>query len=189
MPKLKDVPAKELAARAFTFVRRGEPVFVGIDPGAAGAIGVLFPKGGMVADIPTMKVGRKGGTKTVYNYREIADFFSVVGRFRNQTRVVLEEAQVQIRGKGANAYNGFRVGFAFGLWPLFLHAHELPLEIVHPSKWKRAMGLWGKDKEHSRQTAISMFPEVADMLARKKDEGRAEALLLAEYHRRRCGGK
>jgi crossover junction endodeoxyribonuclease RuvC len=189
MPKPKDVPAKELAARFFSLVKKGEPVFVGIDPGASGAIGILSPRGGLVCDIPTIKVSRKGGTKTAFNFQEIADFFSVVGRFRDQTKVVLEEAVVQIKGKGANAYNGYRVGYAFGIWPLFLHAHELPLEIVHPSKWKRTMGLWGKDKEHSRQAAISMFPKVADMLARKGDHDRAEALLLAEYHRRQCGGK
>ena len=42
----------------------------------------------------------------------------------------------------------------------------------------------GKDKDASRLRAIQLFPVVANRLDRKKDDGRAEALLLAEYGRR-----
>ena len=49
---------------------------------------------------------------------------------------------------------------------------------VRPAIWKRTLGL-GKDKEASRLKAIQLFP-TAD-LRRKKDHGRAEALLLAYW--------
>lgn len=52
---------------------------------------------------------------------------------------------------------------------------------VSPSVWKRGMGLDG-DKERSRALARSLWP--AAPLGRKRDHGRAEALLLAEWLRR-----
>ena len=42
------------------------------------------------------------------------------------------------------------------------------------------MGLSG-DKERSRARALAMFPAIAERFARKMDEGRAEACLLARY--------
>ena len=43
------------------------------------------------------------------------------------------------------------------------------------------MGLpTGADKETSRAMALRLWPSLASSLARKRDEGRAEALLLAE---------
>lgn len=52
---------------------------------------------------------------------------------------------------------------------------------VSPQKWKNHYGLIGKDKGASRATAARMFPEIAQAFARVKDDGAAEALLLAYY--------
>jgi hypothetical protein len=40
------------------------------------------------------------------------------------------------------------------------------------------------DKDNSRVKAMELFPALTDDLARVKDDGRAEAVLLAEYGRR-----
>jgi len=50
-----------------------------------------------------------------------------------------------------------------------------------PQIWKKAFSL-GKDKEQTRLRAQQLFPGTA--LRRKKDHGRAEALLLALYGQR-----
>lgn len=52
---------------------------------------------------------------------------------------------------------------------------------VFPQKWKNHYGLIGKDKGASRATAARMFPELAAAFARVKDDGNAEAMLLAYY--------
>lgn len=168
-------------------------VFVGIDPGAEGAIGFLCGNHAHYEDIPTFKTERAGKkadgsskTKTMFDYQAIAELFVELRPFRNQVRVCVEEAQVQIKGKGANAYTAFRVGVGFGMWPLFLTANGFSTEVVAPRPWKMAMGLGGKDKEYSRMKAASMFPNVK--LTRKADHNRAEALLLAEYLRRKTYG-
>ena len=69
-------------------------------------------------------------------------------------------------------------GYGFGIWIGLLAALQLPYSWVRPQVWKQAMGL-GKAKEPSRLRAMQLFPR-AD-LRRRKDHGRAEALLLAWY--------
>lgn len=53
--------------------------------------------------------------------------------------------------------------------------------FVRPQAWKKAMAVTA-DKETSLNLARQLFP--AASLLRKKDHGRAEALLIAEYSRR-----
>lgn len=168
-------------------------VFVGIDPGAEGAVGFLCGNHAHYEDIPTYKTERAGKKsdgsskmKTMFDYGAIAELFDRLKPHRSRFRVCVEEAQVQIKGKGANAYTAFRVGVGFGMWPLFLAAGGFSCEVVAPRPWKMAMGLAGKDKEYSRMKAATMFPDVK--LTRKADHNRAEALLLAEYLRRRSYG-
>lgn len=59
-------------------------------------------------------------------------------------------------------------------------------EIVNPQVWKRAMMPGAaRDKDASRQMALQLFPGAMDLLKLKKHHNRAEALLLAEWGRRR----
>jgi len=67
-----------------------------------------------------------------------------------------------------------------GIWLGVMAALRMPYTPVRPVVWKKAFSL-GKDKEASRLRAQQLFP-AAD-LRRKKDHGRAEALLLAWYGR------
>jgi crossover junction endodeoxyribonuclease RuvC len=69
------------------------------------------------------------------------------------------------------------------MWPLFLASKGSYVEEVVPTVWKKAMGLAGKDKEAARLKACGLFPHAG--LSLKKDHNRAEALLLADYLRRR----
>ena len=53
----------------------------------------------------------------------------------------------------------------------------VPIEIVEPSNSIRRWRLPGKDKERACQSALELFPAARALLARKRDHGRAEALL------------
>lgn len=55
--------------------------------------------------------------------------------------------------------------------------------MVRPQAWKKVLGVTA-DKETSLSLARELFP--AASLLRKKDHGRAEALLIAEYRRRQA---
>ena len=72
----------------------------------------------------------------------------------------------------------FTTGYGYGLWIGLLTTLQLPYTPIRPGIWKRTLAL-GKDKEASRVRAMQLYPG-AD-LRRKRDHGRAEALLLAPY--------
>jgi hypothetical protein len=199
--------AEEVLTEFVVKVRdREEPVFMGIDPGSTGAIGLICGRISVVADIPTLKVerlrvkqlsaeqklltGRKTksakGTTTKFNLPAIVGLFRIVKPLRDRMYIALEQGQVQVRGKGANAYSGFRIGVGYGMWPLFLTVFGAPVEEFTPGQWKQKMGLTS-DKGRSRLKALQLFPQAN--IARKQDHDRAEALLLCEYLRRKHAGK
>lgn len=70
---------------------------------------------------------------------------------------------------------GKNYGIAIGVATSLSH----PLVKLTPQEWKRANGLIGKEKDASRQLAMELWPQHADHFKRKKDDGRAEAALIA----------
>jgi crossover junction endodeoxyribonuclease RuvC len=163
--------------------------FIGIDPGLNGAVAVLRPEikdGGFVVpqgiaiyDTPTMLIeGEK--TKHKYNTRGMANILR--GYVGLDVLVILEQVHSMPKQGVASS---FSFGEGLGMWEGIVAALGLPLEMVSPQRWKKAvLSDQGKDKDASRFRMMQMFPSVADQLSRKKDDGRADALCMAEYGRR-----
>lgn len=80
----------------------------------------------------------------------------------------------------------FTFGYGFGVWIGVLAALEIPYQLVTPQSWKKLlMSGEPKEKDASRIVARRMWPDqTEESLSRKKDHGRADAALLAEYGRR-----
>ena len=154
---------------------------IGIDPGLSGAVAILATDGALVAlhDMPTLTISTSRGTRQEYDVPGLVTLLAPYAG--SQTHVVIEESQA-MPGQGVRSM--FTVGVGFGLWLGVLAALQLPYTRVRPSIWKRAHGL-SKDKEQARLRAMQLFP-TAD-LRRKKDHGRAEALLLAWWGQQRRG--
>lgn len=79
--------------------------------------------------------------------------------------------------------------FTFGRTLGFVHGIvastcDRPVHFVTPSVWKAKMGLLNSSKGASREIARTLYPSCAPSLSRVKDDGRAEALLLAHYGRK-----
>ena|SRR5271165_4412275 len=158
-------------------------IYIGIDPGLNGAIGVLSEISpywrSEVHDTPTMVVS---GTKDkrVYNVPAMA---ALLKPFKGADALVVLEAVHSMPKQGVSS--SFSFGEGFGMWKGIIAAYELPLELVSPQRWKKAiLADQGKGKDASRFKAIALFPALAEQLARKKDDGRAEAILMTEYGRR-----
>ena len=79
-------------------------------------------------------------------------------------------------------------------WSWMLTALEIPHELVHPRTWQSSMlrDTPGKDtKARSLLVAQRLFPTVElrrTARSRKADDGLSDALLIAEYGRRRLAG-
>ena len=80
----------------------------------------------------------------------------------------------------------FNLGYNLGWVEGVLAAHGFTIERVSPSRWKRHFSL-PKDKEAARRLAQERFPALTGELGRKKDHGRAEALLIGLYWQERKG--
>jgi hypothetical protein len=65
-----------------------------------------------------------------------------------------------------------------------LHARpvglQLPCSFVLPLAWQRAAGT-GPSSDQSRQRAAQLYPQSASQLSRKRDGGRADAILIARH--------
>jgi len=73
----------------------------------------------------------------------------------------------------------FKYGRAVGALEAAIALGGIPLTVLEPAVWKRRLGLYGTNKETSRQHALQLFPAAHALLARRKDHGRAEAALIA----------
>jgi crossover junction endodeoxyribonuclease RuvC len=149
----------------------------GIDPGLTGAIAVLAPDGTLQAlwDTPTLTLKTSRGTRQEY---DLPGLVGLLVRYTgSQTHVLIEEAQA-MPGQGTRSM--FTIGLGMGIWLGILGALGLAHTRVRPAVWKRRLGLTS-DKEQARLRAQQLYPG-AD-LRRKRDHGRAEALLLAWHGR------
>lgn len=141
-------------------------VTAGVDPGASGAIAFLDAGGRLLAvhDMPYLD-----GHVSAALLTEILD--------RALKEAWVERAQ-SMPGQGVSS--SFKYGVGYGVILGVLGALHTPVQTVHPGVWKRAAGL-SKDKGASRRHAIELWPDHAASFKRVKDDGRAEAALIARY--------
>lgn len=81
-------------------------------------------------------------------------------------------------GQGVSSM--FAFGRAVGVLEGALGAHKIPYSRIPPQEWQRGMRVRG-GKDGARERAMALFPAKAGDFARKKDDGRADAALLAAY--------
>lgn len=96
----------------------------------------------------------------------------------NQRRAIIEAVSA-MPGQGVSST--FRFGEALGVVLGVLGALQIPVSWASPVRWKKAAGLYGKDKDAARTLALQLHPEAGDMLTRKKDIGRADAICIAHF--------
>jgi crossover junction endodeoxyribonuclease RuvC len=152
-------------------------IIVGIDAGQTGAV-AKADNGRIidVADMPTM--ARLHGKGQQVDAGELASILLDM-RHGNEMVKVLIEAVSAMPGQGSSSM--FRFGESVGVVIGVCGALHLPVFWVTPQRWKKNAGLIGKEKDAARTLMIQQQPQIADMLTRKKDIGRADACCIALY--------
>jgi len=145
-------------------------IVVGIDPGITGAIAFTGDHQEVV-DMPVM-ASTKG--KNQVNAYELA---RILGE-KSIEKVVIEKVGAMPKQGVASMFN---FGKSAGVIEGVCAGLSLSVEFVTPQKWKKQAGLIGKDKDFSRTVAIQKYPHFADLLTRKKDCGRADAIHIAMH--------
>lgn len=164
-------------------------VYIGIDPGVAGAIAYINEDGSKydVRDVPVVKVETKTKTKkgnkkkkTEYDLQSMARLLAPFNKY-DRVHVIIEESIAMPSQSSSTTGKAF---FGNGLWTGMIAAFGYGMTRTRPVTWKRIMmrDLPGNDKKASLLRARELFPDAELHLA--KHDGRAEALLLAEFLRR-----
>lgn len=156
---------------------------VGIDPGLSGAIAALADgEPAFVHDMPTR--ARPSGKGREVDARALQQLLrDLLGRHQGADVAVVLETVGGFTGRGASM--SFAFGQADGAVRAVLSCLQLEPIGVYPITWKGHFGLRKqKDqpapgKEASRARVVALFPDKALPYLRAKDDGRAEALLLA----------
>ena len=149
----------------------------GIDPGLAGAIAILDEKKIVdVIDLPTMSDGKKN--KKQLNSAHLSQYISKNILDINNTVVVVEQVNA-MPGQGVTSM--FNFGQSFGILKGICSAMQLPVYFVRPAKWKKYFNLINSEKDASRTRAIEIFPYFSAQLSKKKDNNKADAILLASF--------
>jgi len=152
--------------------------FIGIDPGVSGAIAILNSEGQLaVFNAPTveMKVG-----KALKRRISPEILVSMLQPFTIEASAWVEQVSAR-PGQGVSSM--FAFGESYGLVKGILAGLQIQTNTVTPNAWKKAMQL-NAGKDASRAKAAQMWPQQAGEFSRVKDDGKAEAALIAEYGRR-----
>lgn len=146
-------------------------LYIGIDPGKSGAMAVLYDDWGDNVVVRVIKFDSREYAQTL---RDLSG---------QRVKACLEHVGA-MPGQGVTSM--FNFGQNFGYIKGLLEAFQIPYELVRPQKWKKAFGITG-DKNSSIEVCKRLFP-FAQLRrtdrCRKDDDGKAEALLMAEYARR-----
>lgn len=147
-------------------------VFCGIDPGLSGAVAFLGA-GGHFLDVVDMPVLPTTTGRRVIDAERLASIL----RQHHPAFTLVERVGPR---PGEGAVGAFSFGQSVGIIGGVLATLRLSHDLVQPAAWKRRAGIpAGATKGCSIATAKRMLPDAADHLTRIKDDGRAEALLLA----------
>lgn len=148
-------------------------MILGIDPGKNGALAFLSDNELAVIDMPHSIEAIVSRIRAYHLFEPIA--FCVI---EDVTAMTYVDSRGLVRGQGAKA--SFNFGFGTGVLHGILAALGIPVYQVKPATWKAVLGL-SSNKDQSRELAGKKFRASAHLFARKKDDGRAEAALLAHF--------
>ena len=143
-------------------------VYLGVDPGASGALAAVDRQGSLywVEDMPDPLHGAV-----------VAELLDIEGSRISGYTAAVEDVH-SMPGQGVSTT--FKFGMAHGIVLGALGALCIPYRLVTPGQWKKAMRVTA-DKDTARTRAIELWPASADLFKRKKDHGRAEAALIARW--------
>jgi crossover junction endodeoxyribonuclease RuvC len=148
---------------------------IGVDPGAAGAIAILEEGGKLVHvfEMPSVEVMSGGKAKKRVSPEMLA---AELRLYADQGAVAYVEQVGAMPGQGVSSM--FAFGQAFGIVLGVMAGLAIPTQTVTPAKWKKDMKLNG-GKDAARAKAAQVWPAHAGEFKRVKDDGKAEAGLIA----------
>jgi len=150
-------------------------IICGADPGAKGAFAKLDPVNYTIEifDMPTFEIKTGVKKKTVLDHSGMANILDDEKIFH----LYVEEVNAR---PGEGVVSSFSFGSRFGAILGCCAGLRVPVTQVRPQKWKSELKI-PAEKDAARYRASQYFPQCSKAWARKMDDGRAEAVLIAFY--------
>lgn len=147
-------------------------IAIGVDPGISGAIALLDEHGALieVRDMPVV-----GGLVSAHGIVDLLEW--QIRKHDDRANAVIEDVHSMPKQGVASSF-GF--GRSKGVVEGVIAGLSVSIVYVSPAKWKKALGL-SADKGVCRRRAIELWPGDAQLFKRVKDDGRAEAALIAYW--------
>ncbi len=150
-------------------------MILGVDPGQTGGL-ALLDRAGVIRCVEAMPVLRNAvptvdvrAVGAVLRHAEGCEVFAYVERAQSMPRQGVSSA--------------FNYGVIFGSILTALADLGVGYELVQAAKWKRDLGLTS-DKRQSLDRVRQMYPRLP---LKAKDDGLAEAILIARWAMREAG--
>lgn len=139
-----------------------------IDAGYTGAICLYDNYTYNLIDMPTM-LDIKG--------RKLINGYEIARLLTGCSDVGIEKVN-SMPNQGSSST--FRFGEGYGIVQGCAMAVGCKVHYIQPVTWKKQANLIGSAKDYARTEAIRKFPELAHLLTRKKDIGRADSLFIMQ---------
>lgn len=151
-------------------------MILAIDPGKTGAI-ALVDRQGILVDVADLEPLYAGPVLSPSLLR--ATILDLCCDLPGEVWACVVEA---VNSHGMGRQSAFNFGQSLGTCRSVPVCLGIRVVDVTPTTWKRAMALTA-DKDVARARAADRWPDHADKFRRVKDDGRAEAALLACWWR------
>lgn len=155
----------------------GPTIYVGIDPGAKGALALVGPNGHEVFNFASKHDDGPADVSAVRRIKKLAEESGM------PVVVMLEEVGGFIAGRPAPGSAMFNFGTSFGRLQGALEMADIGYRLVRPQVWQkgisRVAGLQGADRKRALQAeALRLYPALKPTLAT------CDAILLMDYAKR-----
>lgn len=156
--------------------------YIAIDPGIYGAIAMIDSKGkAHIYDTPILINPKKKKRAKEYDLIKARELLKRLTK--KKAKIFIEGVHPFLGGKVPN----FLLGRSRGLWEGLIVGLGLRYELVPMISWTR-FHFGPKKREKKKKSNIrkakKLFPKAKKYFILRKHDGRADALLIAEYGRR-----
>jgi len=171
--------------------------FVGVDPGITGGLALLNHDATRVKTwpVPVRTILTGGRPRKEIDPGELAVLAEdILLSFEDDCVVTIEQVSSSPQMGVSSAFNfGVSYGTIRAVFAVFSRharsAHNIRIDAAVPAVWKRHMRVSAPGSKTSEMKAIAraaasrLWPRASNEFKMAKDDGRAEAALLAEYGR------
>jgi len=155
---------------------------VGIDPGLTGAIAVVDHSTGELISVVDMPIEPLRNNKNrVCACRLAIECVSIMEGLNVEAKELLVNIEAVTASPQMGVTSAFSFGDSLGVIRGVVGAFNLTVNFVRPQVWKLSQGVIKQDKDFARLKVIDLYPDKATLFKRKKDGGRADAVLIARH--------